>query len=237
MNSDVVFFLPIRKGSERVIHKNTRKFAEYEGGLVELKLRQLMQVRDIPIILSTNDPKTIRIAERFRSSQIKIIERPEELCRSSTKLEDLIAYVPTVIQAQHIIWTHVTSPLIDSGLYKIAVKRYREALKMGFDSLLCIVKLQEFIWDAETNKGLNFNNNDGTDWPRTQDLDPLWIVNSAFFINSRENYLNYGNRIGKHPYLFELNKNKAIDIDDETDFEIAQALFQRRKKDKAIEDV
>ena len=42
-NNKIAFYLPTRKGSERVKNKNTRNFAGIEGGLVENKLNQLQQ--------------------------------------------------------------------------------------------------------------------------------------------------------------------------------------------------
>lgn len=41
-NNKIAFYLPTRKGSERVKNKNTRNFAGIEGGLVENKLNQLL---------------------------------------------------------------------------------------------------------------------------------------------------------------------------------------------------
>ena len=46
-NNKIAFFLPTRKGSERVKNKNTRPFANIEGGLVENKLRQLLATKFI----------------------------------------------------------------------------------------------------------------------------------------------------------------------------------------------
>jgi len=45
MNNKISFFLPTRKGSERVKNKNTRPFANIEGGLVENKIRQLLSTK------------------------------------------------------------------------------------------------------------------------------------------------------------------------------------------------
>ena len=43
MSEKIAFFLPTRKGSERVKNKNTRPFAGSEGGLVENKIKHLQQ--------------------------------------------------------------------------------------------------------------------------------------------------------------------------------------------------
>ena len=45
MSEKIAFFLPTRKGSERVKSKNTRPFAGIEGGLVENKIKQKIEIR------------------------------------------------------------------------------------------------------------------------------------------------------------------------------------------------
>lgn len=88
MNNKISFFLPTRKGSERVKNKNTRPFANIEGGLVENKIRQLLSTKFIDeIIFSSNDKDCIAIAQKYLfDNRLKIIPRPEYLCLSSTKL-------------------------------------------------------------------------------------------------------------------------------------------------------
>lgn len=50
-NEKFAFFLPTRKGSERVQNKNTRTFAGIEGGLLKLKLNQLLEIDRVHILL------------------------------------------------------------------------------------------------------------------------------------------------------------------------------------------
>lgn len=87
----IVFFLPTRKGSERVKNKNTRPFAGIEGGLVENKIKQLLESKRIDeIIFSSNDEQCINIAEKYAyDKRLRIIPRPNELCLSTTNLPDL----------------------------------------------------------------------------------------------------------------------------------------------------
>lgn len=222
--SKFVFFLPTRKGSERIKHKNTRQFAGCEGGLVALKLKQLLQVPDIPILISTNDPKTISVAETFASPRIEIIKRPEKLSQSNTDLQDLINYIPTITNAEHIIWTHVTSPFITAAVYQKAVEQYRKNLQQC-DSLMSVTKIQEFLWDKNQNTTINFDRSQ-VKWPRTQDLPPLFAINSGIFINSRKNYINDGDRIGKNPFLLELDSLESMDIDWMDDFNTAEKIYE-----------
>ena len=50
-SNKVAFYLPTRKGSERVINKNTRPFAGLEGGLVQNKVKQLLETKLIDEII------------------------------------------------------------------------------------------------------------------------------------------------------------------------------------------
>ena len=54
-------FLPCRSSSQRVKNKNIKKFSNKKFGLFELKILQLILVKNIRnIIVSTNDKKIIR---------------------------------------------------------------------------------------------------------------------------------------------------------------------------------
>jgi N-acylneuraminate cytidylyltransferase len=64
---------------------------------------------------------------------------------------------------------------------------------------------------------------------RSQDLPPIFEENSNLYIFSKESFKQSGNRrIGLRPYLFEINKLEAIDIDEEEDFLLAELLCQAK---------
>ncbi|GGJ88988.1 acylneuraminate cytidylyltransferase family protein [Parabacteroides faecis] len=221
----VAFFLPTRKGSQRVKNKNTRPFAQIKGGLFENKISQLIQTKNIDeIILSTNDEDCILIAQKFlsQSEKIKIDIRPTKLCLDSTNLQDLIAYVPTLTNAEHILWGHVTTPMVDAHIYDQAVKLYLSNLELGYDSLVGVVGFRNFLLN---NKGEIINNTTSLPWPRTQDLEKLYEINHSIFLAKRHIYEEQLNRIGKKPYLFEMNKISSFDIDWEEDFKIAEIIY------------
>lgn len=222
--------MPTRSGSQRIKDKNTKPFAGYENGLLELKLKQLIQVEDVVIYLSTNDELSKKIAMNIdaHGTKIKVIDRPQELCLDSTLLSDLIEYVPSIVKEQHILWTHVTSPMISASLYQSAIHEFYKHLKGGFDSLMTVKKLQEFLWSAEDNTFVTFDRAT-IKWPRTQDIKPLYQVNSGIFLASRKQYM-VGDRIGTKPYLLEVSSLESMDIDWEEDFELAEMVYERSFK-------
>lgn len=224
----VAFFLPARKGSQRVKNKNTRPFAGIEGGLLANKLEQLLATELIDeIVLSTNDEECLRIGRKYaeRSSRLRVVERPDELCLDSTNLQDLICYVPTITSAEHILWGHVTTPLADAASYDAAVEDYFASLDEGFDSLVGVTELKNFLLDAE---GRLINNTTELPWPRTQDLAPLYEINHTVFLAPREVYIEQRNRLGRRPKLHVMDKISSMDIDWEEDFVIAEALVRSR---------
>ena len=210
-----------------MINKNTRKFANFEGGLLQMKLEQLIKVEEADeIVISTNDERSMEIAESYQKSseKIKVIERPAELGLSKTILSDLIVHAGAICYSGDILWTHVTSPFFDAGMYSEAIRKYRSALKTGADSLITGKKYNDFLLKVETKEIIN--NHSGLQWPRTQDLDNCFELNNAVFLASAELFRK-GNRIGSNPVFMETGKIASLDIDDEEDFTIAEAVYER----------
>lgn len=221
----ISFFLPTRKGSERVINKNTRPFAGIEGGLVENKIKQILAAKRIDeIIFSSNDEKCLEVAQKYTSdSRMKIIERPEELCLSSTNLQDLICYVPTITDAEHILWGHVTTPLAGAEEYDRAIEKYLYNLSAGYDSLVGVTELKNFLLNKE---GQVINNTTDVPWPRTQDLEVLYEINHTIFLAKRDVYIEQKNRLGKKVLLHVMDEICSKDIDWEDDFRIAEIMYE-----------
>lgn len=222
----VAFFLPTRKGSERVKNKNTRLFAGIEGGLMANKIQQLLETRLIDeIILSTNDETCMAIAHQYSADKrIRIIPRPEALCLSSTNLQDLICYVPTITDANHILWGHVTTPLCGAKQYDKGIQVYLDNVENGYDSLVGVKMFRNFLLNKE---GRLVNNTSDIPWPRTQDLEPLYEINHTMFLAKRQVYTEQKNRIGKKPFLYSMDEIYSFDIDWEEDFAMAELLYKQ----------
>lgn len=226
MKEKIAFFLPTRKGSERVKNKNTKPFAGIEGGLMENKIKQLIETKLLDeIILSTNDETCMTIAEKYaaKDSRVRIDPRPEELCLSSTNLQDLICYVPTITDAEHILWGHVTTPLAGAAQYDAGIQLYLDNLKNGYDSLVGVTELKNFLLNKE---GKLVNNSTNVPWPRTQDLEPIYPINHTMFLAKREVYVEQKNRLGKKILLNVMDELHSFDIDWPDDFVIAEIMYK-----------
>ena len=222
--SKVTVFLPMRKGSQRIKNKNIKDFAGVKGGLTFIKLSQLLNVENIEnIIVSTDDKEVKEIANSFKSSKIIVDDRPTHLATSETSTDELIDYVPNIIESGTVLWTHVTSPFITEDIYNSAINHYFKNIDKN-DSLMSVTKIQKFLWDK--NKPITYDRKKEK-WPRTQTIEPVYEINSGIFIANIDLYKKYNDRIGATPFMYELNEKESYDIDWEENFEIAEILWKK----------
>lgn len=184
------------------------------------------------VVVSTNEDAVIEQAERYAKAHghVRIDKRPERLCQSTTKVQDLIDYVPTILNGNHVFWLHATSPFVSVADYNRALSQYASVLESGTnDSVMSVNKLQQFIWDDDSRVVINTDQTDKR-WPNTQDLKPLYEINHAFYIAPRFIYESVKDRIGLKPALHILEGEKSIDVDWESDFSFAQLVFTALNK-------
>jgi CMP-N-acetylneuraminic acid synthetase len=63
---------------------------------------------------------------------------------------------------------------------------------------------------------------------RTQDLPPIYEENSCMYLFTEQILRTKHNRIGNRPYLLEIPRMEAQDIDVEIEFKIAEFLYKER---------
>jgi CMP-N-acetylneuraminic acid synthetase len=234
-SSSLTVVLPMRAGSGRVPGKNMRPFANYEFGLAELKLRQLLQVNEFDeLLIDTDEPRIFELVEILRNApgvseksieRIRVEERDPVMATSITTTDSLIRYLAPKFRTSHVLWTHVTSPFVNAEVYRDAIASYFDLDRTAFDSLMSVTKLQEFIWSQQGPKNYDYSQEK---WPRTQTLPEWYFINSGLFICPSDFYQTYGNRIGERPALFQMDKIVGFDVDWPEDFEMAEALAERR---------
>lgn len=225
MKEKVTCFLPCRAGSQRVVKKNIKPFADREYGLIQIKLRQLLAANEIDeVVLTTNDADILDYAETLNNPRLRLHRRVEELSSSATSTDQLVAHALELIPEGHILWTHVTSPFITAKRYDEVIQTYFAQLKNGYDSLMTTTAIHGFLWQDE--QPMNYDRTIEK-WPRTQTLKPVHEVNSGAFVASASLYREIDDRIGRHPYLYAMDKLSSFDIDWPEDFVMAECLMEK----------
>lgn len=234
MKEAVTAIVPCRAGSERVLNKNTRPFANFECGLIELKLKQLSaQGRIDKIIVSSNDPIVLDYAKDFSrdtDSRVVPVERPDHLGHSSTPMSEFIRYMATLESEGVMLMAHVTHPFLTSEVLGDFIGTYEEATAHGHDSLVTVTRLHKFIWNE--SGPVNYDNT-VEKWPRSQDIAPLFEINHAGYLIPFQVMREVDDRIGRKPFLYSIPESVSMDIDWEDQFtlldDIAMAKISRGK--------
>ena len=220
MKPRIAALVPMRHHSVRVPGKNYRPFA---GKMLYHHIIDSLLGCDMisETVIDTDSPVITEDA-RKNFPQVTLLERPEDLRSDTTSMNKVLMHSVTCIDADYYLQTHSTNPLVSSRTIERAIKMFLDK-KDSCDSLFSVTKIQKRLWSSQ-RKPIN---HDPSVLLRTQDLDPLYEENSCIYIFSKDILLDLKNRIGKKPVLFEMDPIEAWDIDDESDFCIAEALHHK----------
>jgi CMP-N-acetylneuraminic acid synthetase len=222
----IVALLPMKGQSERVPNKNMRDFCGRP--LYHAVMESLLGSAYISkIIINTDGQKIKQDAVKNFENRILIHNRPEAIRGDFVPMNEIIENDLERLEGEHFLQTHSTNPLLRTDTIDSAIERYFSALDEGYDSLFSVSRLQTRLYDSD-GRAINHNPDKLI---RTQDLLPVYEENSCLYIFSRKSFLEKKKRIGENPFMFEIPREEAWDIDEEIDFEIAEFLYKKLHTD------
>lgn len=207
----VVAFVPIKFNSQRLENKNILPLGKYP--LCWYIFETLKQVKHIDkIYVYCSDDRIVK----YIPNDITFLERPKNLDENETKgLEIYNSFVNT-IPADVYILAHATSPFIRS----FSVQKGLDCiLSNKYDSAFSVQQMKTYGWYK--NEPLNYELDNII---RTQNLEPLLLETSAFYIFNKSVIQN-GRRIGMLPLMVITDRIESIDIDEVDDYRLAQAIM------------
>jgi CMP-N-acetylneuraminic acid synthetase len=223
LTSRVVALVPMRHHSERVPGKNFRPFAGRP--LYHRIVTSLLACPSVSEVVIDTDSPVIMENARQHFPDLRLIQRPQHLTADTTPMNDVLLHDVRQVQADYYLQTHSTNPLLRSETISRAINQFLDVYPV-YDSLFSVTRLQARLWDGLA-RPVNHNQKILL---RTQDLPPVYLENSCFYIFTRSTLEQGHNRIGERPFMFELDPAEAWDIDVEQDFRIAEFLYGERAK-------
>ncbi|MBT2248083.1 acylneuraminate cytidylyltransferase family protein [Arthrobacter sp. BHU FT2] len=219
--SHVSAIVPMRHNSERVPGKNYRLL----GGkpLYHHIVETLLQVAEIDDVVIDTDSEKILDDAGKAFPNVKLLLRPSHLRSGDTPMNDVLINTIDQLDSDVILQTHSTNPFLSSNVLSQALTTFSEQ-SQHFDSVFGVTRVQARLWDAQTQP----INHDPAILLRTQDLPPVYLENSCFYIFTPELVRRTGNRIGASPLMVEVPAGEAVDIDEESDFLLAEAIENMR---------
>lgn len=208
----VVAFVPIKMNNERLPGKNTKKFSNGRPLISYIldTLKKVENIDEIYVYCSSEE-----IAE-YLPDKVKFLKRDTYLDKSTTSFNEVLKYFARDVEADIYLLTHATAPFISASSFEKGI----DAVKSGeYDSALSVEKFQEFLW--KDGKPFNYN---PESIPRTQDLDLYYTETCGMYVYTAKLIKEEGRRVGHHPFLVEVSKIEACDINNPEDFVVADAI-------------
>lgn len=220
----VTLLLPMKGNSERVPNKNLKLFNGKP--LFHAIIDELIKSKYInKVIINTDSDLIAESAINTFQDFVSIHKRPKNIQGDFVSMNKIIEYDLNNSDSDIYIQTHSTSPLLAIKSLDAAIEKMINKAT-DFDSIFSVTKIQTRFYDKNGNPF----NHDPKELLRTQDLEPLFEENSGFYIFTKESFKNANNkRIGLNPLMFEIDKIEAIDIDEPSDFTIAETLHKLLK--------
>jgi CMP-N-acetylneuraminic acid synthetase len=217
----IVALVPMRHHSQRVPGKNYRPLAGKP--LFHHILDALLACPEIHQVVVDTDSSEVITGIRQHFPKVTVLERPEHLRADTIPMNEILLYDTAQVPADLYLQTHSTNPLLKSATISRAIQTL-QSVYPGYDSLFGVTRVQTRLWDQ---LGRPINHNPAI-LLQTQDLPPVYEENSCIYLFTHENLERRRNRLGERPYLFEIERDEAWDIDEELDFSICDLLIKNR---------
>lgn len=222
----VVALLPMKAHSARVKSKNFRPIAGKP--LFRWILDTLCATPEIDQVIINTDARSILsdhgLNDGDYENKVLIRDRNPEICGDFVSMNLVLENDVDNVDADLYFMTHTTNPLLSINTISAMFRAYSQQRKnVGADSLFAVNKHQTRFYSPDGEP----INHDPKNLLRTQDLPPYLEENSVGYIFSKSSFKSSAARIGQKPVLFETPALESVDIDEPSDWFMAESLLLR----------
>ena len=211
---NIVSIILARGGSKGIPDKN---IIDLNGRpLIYYSINAAQNAEISEVWVSTDSKKIAMVAKQYGA---KILDRPKNLATDISSSEDALNHFSQNIDFDIMVFIQPTSPL----LYSADIVKGLDLIKQGnYDSIFSVYK-EHWIprWDLNI-KPINWST---TNRPRRQDVDEKYVENGAFYITTKEQFLNSGIRYGGRIGVVEMPMQRSFQVDTYKDLDIIKKLF------------
>ena len=216
------FVIPARGGSKVVPDKNMRMV----GGrpLISWTIEAARAAAgDVPVVVNSDSEKILDISESFGAQTYK---RPEWLAEDQTSMRDVLAdYFRAHAEVETIVVLYPTCPFRTADSIRKALNTYQYGKHKSLMSVSA--SLNRPFGGVQIINGKMSYDDHAEAWYRKQDTPAIYYANGAIFIMDRDELSSLNTQLfNKETYPFILQGHEGLDIDTETELEVAQALAQ-----------
>lgn len=208
-----VAFVPIKLNSQRVKNKNILPILGKP--LCWHIFNALLHAEGIDEVYCYCSDEKVK---EYIPEEVTFLRRDPILDGQFVKGFDIYERFINDVEADVYVLCHATSPFIKSETITKALQQVKSG---EYDSAFSAQRHQTFAW--YNGEPINYDPNDV---PRTQDMTPVYVETSAFFMFEREVFTKHHRRIGFKPFICETDDIESIDIDEPQDYEFALKIAE-----------
>ena len=225
--------LPMKAHSARVTSKNFRMIAGKP--LFRWILDEMAALDAIDRIVINTDARAILADNGLKDGdydgKVMIRDRKPEICGDFVSMNLVLGDDIANVASDYYLMTHTTNPLLRGETIKAMIAAFLAGEAKGeADSLFSVNRHQTRFYTPE---GAPINH-DPNNLIRTQDLPPYLEENSVSYLFTSKSFAKTGARIGEKPLLFETPRLESVDIDEPSDWYMAESLLRRVAAGEAL---
>jgi len=232
LNKKFVAFIPLRGGSKSIHLKNIKIFCGKPLAYWVIKAADECETIDT-VYVATDDERIKKVVESFSFSKVIVIERGHDTATDEASTESALIEFAYKYEFDEIILIQATSPLLEKEDLQGGIDKY---IATKADSMVSVVRQKRFLWEQGDVYATPINY-DPQKRPRRQEWDGYFVENGAFYITSREKLLSSNCRVSGNIALYEMNDATYFEIDEESDWIIAEQLKRNRCKESMGQNI
>lgn len=219
----VLALVPARKGSKGISGKNHREV----GGrsLLERSIACGIDAETVDrVVLSSNDSQAVAVALAM-GCDVPFV-RPEALASDTASSVDVLRHAVGEIDTPYdlVVVLQPTSPLRMPEDVDAAVRLCVADNAPACVSVVACSKPPQWTYGVNARRQLLPVLPDQDPGSRRQDLSPAYALNGAVFVIRTDWLMAGGGFFAPETIAYEMPKGRSVDVDDEIDLVIAEAL-------------
>ena len=164
--------------------------------------------------VSTDGESIKEVSLKYGAS---VLDRPEEFATDESSSETALIHFANNIECDYIVFIQPTSPLLLSTDINCGIK-----MMSNYDSIFSGYKEE---WSSRWSSKMETINWNGTDRPRRQESEDIFVENGAFYITSKKNLLKSKSRYSGNIGCIEMSLYRSFQLDTYDDLEFLRKII------------
>ena len=224
-NNKILVVIPARGNSKRIHRKNIRLLADKPLIAYAIDIAKSSKYVD-DVVVSTDDPKIMRIAEKFGAS---IVRRSPDLAGDRIPVDPVVLDATVQKEKQAfdeydiVITIQATSPLLKSTTLDKAIEKFDD---YNVDTVISVRGEKHLRWMLDESKNHYYPLYSER---LNQEYLPTDFIETGGFFATRRAFLKPNSRIGNNVELLEISREESINIVSYEDWWVAERYLNKKK--------